>query len=74
MKTTVESSRIMLMTEISIDFPKRRSTTAGRVKGTRRDEATAMTMTRGLFAPSRLEINGATTPVEMPLRSKADKL
>jgi hypothetical protein len=64
----------MLMREISMVFPKRRSTIGGRVKGTKRDEATTMTMIRGLFAPRRVEINGATTPVEMPLRSKADKL
>jgi hypothetical protein len=64
----------MLRREISMDWEKSRSTRGGRVKGTRRDEKTTITSTSGVFAWSRVEIKGATTPVEIPLRSSAERL
>jgi len=57
--------------EISMVRPKRISTRAGSVSGTMREEITTMTRTRGPFALTRLDIKGATTPVEMPVRSRA---
>jgi len=57
-----------------MDWEKSRSTRGGRVKGTRRDEKTTTTSTSGVFAWSRVEIKGATTPVDIPLRSSAERL
>jgi len=66
-----ESIRIIPERGIATDCPKSILINAGSVKGIRREVTTTMTMTRGLFAFTRFDINGATTPVEMPERSRA---
>jgi hypothetical protein len=59
--------------EISIVSPNRRSTNAGSEKGTRRVEMTTMTNTNKAVAFKRPEMKGATTPVEIPDRSKTGR-
>jgi len=55
---------------ISIARPTKRETKAGREKGAIREETTTMTNTRRVEASTRPEIKGATTPVEIPERSR----
>ena len=70
-KITMHRIRIMSKSEISMERPKRILTRAGSVKGTNGEEMTTMTSTRLTFAFTRVEIKGATTPVDIPVRSKA---
>jgi hypothetical protein len=46
---------------------------AGKVMGTKTDVITTTTRTRGLFPLTRLDMKGATTPVETPVKSNADR-
>jgi hypothetical protein len=60
----------MTKNEISIVCPMRRETRAGREKGAKREETTTIINTSKVEASKRPEIKGATTPVEIPERSK----
>jgi hypothetical protein len=56
--------------EIWIVCPTKRETRAGREKGAKREETTTIINTSHVEAPKRPEMKGATTPVEIPERSK----
>jgi hypothetical protein len=56
-----------------MDRPQRISTNGGRVKGTSREEDTTMTSTRGVLDWRSPEIKGATTPVDTPDKSRAER-
>jgi hypothetical protein len=55
---------------MSIVYPIKRETRAGRVKGDKREETTTIINTSNEEASRSPEIKGATTPVEIPERSK----
>jgi hypothetical protein len=59
--------------EISRVWPARRETRAGREKGANKEEMTTIINTRDVDAPKRLEIKGATTPVEIPDRRRTGR-
>jgi hypothetical protein len=69
-KTIRHNIRTIPTKEISMVCPTRNSTSAGSVSGTMSEEITTMTRTRGPFACTRLDMKGATTPVEMPVSSR----
>jgi hypothetical protein len=54
-------------------FPKRSSTRAGSEKGAKREEMTTIINTNEVLASRRTETKGATTPVEIPDRSKTGR-
>ena len=56
--------------EISMVFPTKKETRAGREKGAKREETTTIIKTSNVGASKRPEMKGATTPVEIPERSK----
>ena len=60
-----------LNSEMVISCSRSTFTRAGRVKGTAKEVITTITRTSGPLAPTRPEMNGATTPVETPVRSSA---
>jgi hypothetical protein len=60
----------MIKKGISIVCPMRRETRAGREKGAKREETTTIISTSKVEASKRPDIKGATTPVEIPERSK----
>jgi hypothetical protein len=60
----------MTKNEISIVRPMRRETRAGRENGAKREETTTIIRTSKAEASKRPEIKGATTPVEIPERSR----
>jgi hypothetical protein len=59
--------------EISMCWPARRETRAGREKGTNKEEMTTIINTRDVDALKRFEIKGATTPVEIPDRRRTGR-
>ncbi|MBC8458639.1 MAG: hypothetical protein H8D67_11660 [Deltaproteobacteria bacterium] len=63
--------RIIPERDISMERAKSILTIAGSVKGTSIEVITTITRTKELLAFTRLEIKGATTPVEIPERSMA---
>jgi hypothetical protein len=65
-------AKIFTMTkkEMSMVCPIRRETRAGSVKGDKREETTTIINTSNVEASRSPEIKGATTPVEIPERSK----
>jgi len=69
-KTTMAKIFTMIKKEISIVRPTKRETRAGREKGAKREETTTIINTSKVEASKRPEIKGATTPVEIPERSK----
>jgi hypothetical protein len=68
--TTIAKIFTINKKEISIVRPTKRETRAGREKGDKREETTTIINTSKVEAPKRPEIKGATTPVEIPERSK----
>jgi hypothetical protein len=62
---------IILEKDSSTVCPKSTLINVGNVKGIKREVITTITMTRGLFPFTRFDMNGATTPVEIPDRSSA---
>jgi hypothetical protein len=60
----------MAKNEMSIVRPAKRETRAGREKGAKREETTTIIRTIEEEASKRPEMKGATTPVEIPERSK----
>jgi hypothetical protein len=67
---TMANILTMTKNEISIVCPMRRETKAGREKGAKSEETTTIIRTIKEEASKRPEIKGATTPVEIPERSK----
>ena len=62
---------IMLASDICMDFPMNKLTSTGNVKGTITELRTTITNTKVVSTPSLSAKKGETTPVEMPLKSKA---
>jgi hypothetical protein len=60
----------MAKNEISIVRPMRSETRAGRENGAKRDETTTIIKTSKVEPSRRPDIKGASTPVEIPERSK----
>ena len=69
-KTIRHNIRTIPGKEISMVCPRRNSTRAGSVSGTMSEEITTITKTKAPFARTRLDIKGATTPVDMPVSSR----
>jgi hypothetical protein len=59
--------------ETSMISPTRTLTRVGSEKGTKRVEITTIINTNEVLASKRIEIKGATTPVEIPERSKTGR-
>jgi len=59
--------------EMSMGCPTRKETNAGRQKGTNREEMATIINTSNVEALKRFEIKGATTPVEIPDRSRTGR-
>jgi len=67
---TMAKTFIIIKKEISMVCPTKSETRAGREKGVRREETTTIIRTSSVEASRSPEIKGATTPVEIPERSK----
>jgi hypothetical protein len=68
--TTMTKTFTMIKKGISIVRPTKRETRAGREKGAKREETTTIINTSNVEASKSPEIKGATTPVEIPERSR----
>ena len=71
--TTMAKIFTMIKKEISIVRPSKRETRAGREMGTKSEETTTIMSTSHVDASKRLEMKGATTPVEIPERSRTGR-
>ena len=67
---TMANILTMAQNGISIVCPIRRETKVGRENGANREETTTVIKTSKVEASKRPEIKGASTPVEIPERSK----
>jgi hypothetical protein len=67
---TMANILTMAKNEILIVCPMRRETKTGRENGAKREETTTIIKTSKVEAFKRPEIKGASTPVEIPERSK----
>ena len=67
---TIPNILTMTKNEISTVRPTKRETRAGRENGDNKEETTTIINTSSVDASKRPEMKGATTPVEIPERSR----
>ena len=67
---TMANILTMTKNEISIVCPTKKETRVGRENGAKREETTTIIKTSSVEASKKPEMKGATTPVEIPERSK----